>query len=125
MKRRIQRGQSYPLGATVSSEGVNFSIYSKSATALELLLFDDVDSPRPDRVIPLSPSENRTFHYWHGIVTDLESYLDAQARVDQLHADQKTWARKAILNVARMGKFSSDRTIREYAQDIWRIAPVL
>ncbi len=61
--------------------------------------------------------------YFH--LADLESYLDAQARVGHLHADQNMWARKAILNVARMGKFSSDRTIREYANDIWRIAPVL
>ena len=61
MKLSIHRGQSYPLGATVSSEGVNFSVYSKSATALELLLFDSPASARPDRVIPLCPSEHRTF----------------------------------------------------------------
>jgi starch phosphorylase len=61
--------------------------------------------------------------YFH--LADLESYLDTQTQVDQLHADQGMWARKTILNVARMGKFSSDRTIREYAQDIWHIAPVL
>ena len=60
--------------------------------------------------------------YFH--LADLESYLDAQAQVDRLYADQGMWARKAILNVARMGKFSSDRTIREYARDFWRIAPV-
>ncbi len=71
MKRGIQRGRSHPLGATVCSNGVNFSIYSRSATALELLLFDDVESPRPDRVIPLCPTENRTFHYWHVFVTDV------------------------------------------------------
>jgi starch phosphorylase len=61
--------------------------------------------------------------YFH--LADLESYIDAQAQVDKLHADKKMWTRKAILNVARMGKFSSDRTIREYAKDIWRITPVL
>jgi starch phosphorylase len=66
---------------------------------------------------------------WHGDeyfhLADLESYIDAQSRVADDFLDRPTWARKAILNVARMGKFSSDRTIREYARDIWGVEPVL
>ncbi len=61
--------------------------------------------------------------YFH--LADLDSYLNAQAEAARLYTDQGMWARKAILNVARMGKFSSDRTIREYAREIWRIEPVL
>jgi starch phosphorylase len=61
-------------------------------------------------------------YYFH--LTDLESYITTQQRAAQEYADQTTWARKAILNVARIGRFSSDRTIHEYARDIWKIQPV-
>ncbi len=65
-------GQPYPLGATVTSAGVNFSIFSMNSTALELLLFDDVDDPRPARVIRLDRRLNRTFYYWHIFVPGLK-----------------------------------------------------
>jgi starch phosphorylase len=58
------------------------------------------------------------------LLADFRSYSDAQARVDAAYRDQKKWAKMAILNTARMGKFSSDRTIREYAKDIWKLKPV-
>jgi len=56
------------------------------------------------------------------LLLDLEDYLRCQKEVGELYHDQPSWIRKSILNVARMGKFSSDRTIREYARDIWGIA---
>ena len=59
--------------------------------------------------------------YFH--LADLGSYLEAAARAEQDYLQVPEWARKAVLNTARMGKFSSDRTIREYARDIWHIAP--
>jgi glycogen operon protein len=65
-------GKSFPLGATVYPEGVNFSVYSKNSTALELLLFDHEDDPRPARVIRLDTAAHRTFHYWHAFVPGLE-----------------------------------------------------
>ncbi len=55
------------------------------------------------------------------LLKDLESYLICQNEVEQVYRDQQEWTRRAILNVARMGKFSSDRTIREYARDIWGV----
>lgn len=58
-------------------------------------------------------------HYFH--LADLPSYIDAHRRVDEDYLDRPVWLRKTILNVARVGKFSSDRAIREYARDIWRI----
>ncbi len=61
--------------------------------------------------------------YFH--VGDFQQYLDAQSKADELFLDKKEWGRKAVLNVARMGKFSSDRAIEEYARDIWNIKPVL
>ncbi len=53
------------------------------------------------------------------LLADFEAYLQAQERVDACYADPTAWARKSILNVARMGFFSSDRTIRQYATEIW------
>ncbi len=59
------RGRAFPLGATVRADGANFSLYSRSATGVELLLFDRDDDAVPARIIPLDPSINRTYHYWH------------------------------------------------------------
>ncbi|PQO43956.1 glycogen debranching protein GlgX [Blastopirellula marina] len=61
-------GLSAPLGATALEGGVNFSLYSRSAAGVELLLFDDRDDPAPSRVIALDPGVNRTYHYWHKFV---------------------------------------------------------
>ena len=64
----ILPGKSYPLGATVYPDGVNFSIFSKTSTSIELLLFDAQDDPQPTQVIPLDASHHRTFYYWHVFV---------------------------------------------------------
>ena len=60
----VQPGQSHPLGPTLQPEGVNFSVFSRHAEALELVLFDNVDG-KPSRVIPLDPTVHRTGDYWH------------------------------------------------------------
>jgi isoamylase len=67
----IEVGSSSPLGATVRSDGVNFSVYSKNATLVELLLFDSVDAIQASRVITLDPREHRTYHYWHVFIPEL------------------------------------------------------
>jgi starch phosphorylase len=58
-------------------------------------------------------------HYLH--IADFASYVEAQERVGRLFLDRSSWSAKAILNVARMGKFSSDRSIEEYAREIWGV----
>jgi starch phosphorylase len=55
------------------------------------------------------------------LLADYRSYVDCQERVSECYRDQESWTRKSILNVARMGKFSSDRSIREYAEKIWQL----
>jgi glycogen operon protein len=66
-------GQSQPLGATLRSGGVNFSIFSRSARSLELWLFDRAEDGIPSRVIPFDPIVNRTYHYWHVFVPGLRA----------------------------------------------------
>jgi starch phosphorylase len=56
-------------------------------------------------------------------LADLAAYLEADRRLLHLYADPEGWGRKAILNVASSGKFSSDRTIAEYATEIWGVKP--
>jgi isoamylase len=65
-------GQSYPLGPTVHPDGVNFCVFSRNCTAMELLLFDRADDAAPARVIRLDPARHRTFYYWHAFVADIQ-----------------------------------------------------
>lgn len=58
------------------------------------------------------------------LLADYRSYVDCQSRVDKLYANPDEWARRAALNIANMGYFSSDRTIQEYADEIWQIKPI-
>ena len=81
-----------------------------------------------------TPGEHHAFHQLHHsllgggdpyqVLADFRAYSDAQLEVDKAYRDTKRWAKMAILNTARVGKFSSDRTIREYAEDIWKLPPV-
>ena len=58
------------------------------------------------------------------LLADYASYVECQSRVAQTYLDTAAWTRKSILNTAGMGYFSSDRTIREYADEVWNIVPV-
>ena len=58
------------------------------------------------------------------LFADYQSYIDCQDRIDQVFNDTDHWTRMSILNVARIGKFSSDRAIRDYCADIWKTWPV-
>jgi len=81
-----------------------------------------------------TPGEPGAFAQLHGtlmhggdpylVLADFRAYCDAHARVDAAYRDTATWAKQAILNTARSGKFSSDRTIREYANEIWNLKPM-
>jgi glycogen operon protein len=69
--RAVGEGSSAPLGASIVPGGVNFSVFSKNAAAIELLLFDDETATAPARIIPLDAQANRTYHYWHAFVAGL------------------------------------------------------
>ena len=67
---------------------------------------------------------NLLHHDHYLLLADFDSYMNAQMAVDQAYADREDWSRMSILNTARSGKFSSDRSIREYCEDIWKVKPV-
>jgi starch phosphorylase len=58
------------------------------------------------------------------LMADFAPYLRAQADVERAYADPERWTRMSILNAARMGRFSSDRSIADYCRDVWRVEPV-
>jgi len=66
-------GRSSPLGATVCQGGVNFSVYSRAARGVDLVLFDREDDARPARVIPIDAATNRSYHYWHVFVPGIQA----------------------------------------------------
>ncbi len=82
----------------------------------------DFSHGNPDLFKPLIDS--LMYHDTYMLFADYQSYVDCQDRVAQVYRDQEQWTRMSILNSARVGKFSSDRTIREYCADIWRVSPV-
>ena len=59
------------------------------------------------------------------ILADYRSYITAQEAVNRLYLDPEEWTKRSILNTARMGKFSSDRAVLDYAADIWNVQPLL
>jgi isoamylase len=72
-RRAQQTGSSFPLGATLQDGGANFSVFSRTASNIDLLLFERIDDVRPSRVIHLDPSANRTYHYWHTFLQGVEA----------------------------------------------------
>jgi len=70
---QVGEGSSSPLGATPSAAGVNFSVFSRHATGVQLLLFNGVDDANAARVVRLDPSVNRTYYYWHVFVPGIRS----------------------------------------------------
>jgi starch phosphorylase len=94
----------------------------ETRAALDLIFSDFFSRNEPGVFEPLRETLlTGGDHYMH--LADLRSYLEADQRLCELYANPHAWAHKAILNVANSGKFSSDRTIKEYAADIWKVEP--
>ena len=68
--------------------------------------------------------DNLLLHDPYLVLADFRSYVECQHEAGLAYADRERWSQMSILNTARSGKFSSDRTIREYAEQIWRAKPV-
>ncbi|MGB3550223.1 MAG: glycogen/starch/alpha-glucan phosphorylase [Candidatus Binatus sp.] len=94
----------------------------ETRAALDLIFSDHFSRHEPGIFEPLRDTLlTHGDYYMH--LADLTSYLDADRRLVELYANSEEWARKAILNVAGSGKFSSDRTIAQYAGEIWNAKP--
>ncbi len=94
----------------------------ETRAALDLIFSNALNRSEPGIFEPLREALlTHGDYYMH--LADLKSYLEADGRLCALYADSGGWARKAILNIAGSGKFSSDRTIAEYAKDIWNVQP--
>ncbi len=110
LQRRGYRPQDVPEKNTSLREVLNF-IGSGALTGGDASVF----RPFLDRLLHDDPFL---------VLADYEAYAACQERVGALWRDQRAWTRKAILNAARMGKFSSDRSIREYCEHVWQVQPV-
>jgi starch phosphorylase len=94
----------------------------ETRAALDLIFSDHFSHNEPGVFAPLRDTLlTHGDHYMH--LADLQSYLEADRDLLALYGDPDAWTRKVILNVAASGKFSSDRTIEEYASGIWNVLP--
>jgi starch phosphorylase len=102
--------------------GWHYDNEPETRAALDLIFSDHFSRNEPGVFEPLRQTLlTGGDHYMH--LADLKAYLEADRRMVDLYADAPEWARKAIVNVAGSGKFSSDRTIAEYAGEIWDVKP--
>ena len=92
------------------------------ASAIDLIASDALTDGDRGLFGPLVDSLLNSDEYM--LLADYESYVACQKQVSRTYADEETWSRMSILNVARMGKFSSDRAIREYCRDIWNVRAI-
>jgi starch phosphorylase len=117
-------GLTTPEVADLRARGYNPNVHCDHNAELRQVLemigqgFFSVDEPDRYRAL----YDNLTKHGDHYMLqADYASYIATQEEVSAVYRDQEEWTRRAILNVARMGKFSSDRTIREYADKVWKV----
>jgi len=99
-----------------------YSSNSELKESIDLLISGAFSQGERDLFKPLVDSILHWDEYM--LLADYSSYVDVQKQVDAAFLDRERWTRMSILNVARMGKFSSDRAIREYCRDIWKVDPV-
>ncbi len=107
-------------------EGYNSQEYYESnadlKTALDQIRDGFFNPNEPDLFHPIVNALLHENDYFM-VLADYNNYIQAQAAVEKVYQDQKSWRKMAILNMARVGKFSSDRTIREYSGNIWGVEP--
>jgi starch phosphorylase len=110
----------------LKSEGYNPHYYYESnknlRKVLEMIRTGFFSPDDPDLFRPIFESLVHQDDYM--LLADYQSYVDCQDEAEAAYRDQKKWTSMSILNVARSGKFSSDRTINEYCRDIWKVKPV-
>ncbi|MBF0203941.1 MAG: glycogen/starch/alpha-glucan phosphorylase, partial [Desulfamplus sp.] len=111
-------------------DGVRSSFNAQKQLKEDMYLKRVVDSLDSDLFCSSEPGIFKPLHHalvdqgdYYCHMADFKSYAETQKRLASDYVDKNKWAQKSLLNIARTGKFSSDRTIREYASDIWNIYP--
>ena len=84
-------------------------------------LTSGIFTPGEDKNLFVPIFQNIMFRDYYMLLGDFESYLSAQDRVSADYLNPRGWAQKTLINIARSGKFSIDRTVRDYARDIWHV----
>jgi len=101
-----------------------WDIYNQNESlrnAIDLIASGYFSDGDPDLFRPLVDS--LLYHDPYMVLADYQAYADCQQRVGAMYLDQEQWSRMAILNVSRMGLFSSDRSITDYCEKVWRVQP--
>ena len=114
-EQRPLRGAPYPLGATITEQGTNFSLFSAHATSVELLLFDRCDQDEPSAVFLLDPKLNRTYYYWHILLPGVGHGQIYAYRVDgpfRPEAGHRFSPHKLLLDPYTQGVACTDRWSR-------------
>ncbi len=112
--------------ASLKSNGYDPAKYVEANTELRevIALLTGGFFSKGDRAL-FTPLLNSLLHHdEYMLMADYQSYIECQEKVDALYCDEEEWTTMSILNVARIGMFSSDRSIREYAEKIWNVKPV-
>jgi len=116
----VQAGASAPLGASVTADGVNFSVFSKRATGIDLLLFEHVDDEKPASVIHVHPASNRTYHYWHVFAPALKAGqiygYRVTVRLNRQRASVSTRPRSFWTHMDAPSWFPPDTTGRQHTR---------
>ncbi|MBE9188784.1 glycogen/starch/alpha-glucan phosphorylase [Gloeocapsopsis crepidinum LEGE 06123] len=112
--------------STLKTSGYHPQHYYKTNRELqEVLQYIAHGYFSPEDINLFRPIVNSLLHHdEYLLMADYQSYIDCQEQVSQAYRDRDSWIRMSILNTARTGKFSSDRTIKEYCEEIWRVKPV-
>jgi starch phosphorylase len=103
-----------------------FALYENNGEVREII--DRIDAgefSRGDRTLFKPLLDSLKYHDPYFVLMDFRSYIECQHMVSQTYKNRSRWTEMSILNTARMGKFSSDRSIREYCEKIWNISPVI
>jgi starch phosphorylase len=111
----------------LQAKGYNPSSFAENDTELAAILDwlgSDYFTPDEGAGILAPLRDNLLYHDPFLCLADFRAYCDMQDKVGETFKDKPKWGKMAVLNTARMGKFSSDRTIAEYAKDIWKLKPV-
>ena len=112
LKKLITKsGTPFPIGSSIKDNGINFSVFSKSAKSIELLLFNDKDDVKPSAIIELNEDENKSYFYWHIFVEELKENQYYAYRVDGEYNPSKSFAfdkSKVLIDPYAKGIYASN-----------------